>query len=206
MRRALLLAALLLPATTWAQYAGPAVEACRSYAEQEQKDPDRKAAVVIEKDRHLVLDRSARKVGSQAVSFTLYGNASFVLASGPAVEMNFICLLADEKRAVYFGWTPRMDSSAHTQCSRTNAAQASSCLDAMVQVTEQDLTQAYATRFQQARDADAKAGNERLSEGIRRSNQAWLAYREAECSRRATPEARKGCIVDLNRRRLQDVR
>lgn len=206
MKRALLLAALLLPATAWAQYAGPAVEACRSYAEQEQKDPARKAAVVIEKDRHLALDRSARKVGSQAVSSILYGNASFVLASGPAVEMNFICLLADEKRAVYFGWTPRMDSSAFTQCTRANAAQAADCLDALAQVSEQDLTQAYATRFQQARDADGKAGNEKLSDAIRRSNQAWLAYRDAECGRRATPEARKGCVVDLNRRRLLDVR
>jgi uncharacterized protein YecT (DUF1311 family) len=206
MTRALLLAALFLPVTAWAQYAGPAVEACRIFADQEQKDPARKAAVVIEKDRHLVLDRYTRKVGTQFVSSVLYGNASFVLTSGPAVEINFICLLADEKRAVYFGWTPRMDSSAFTQCSRANAAQAQGCVDVMAQITEQDLTQAYATRFQEARDADGKAGNENASNAIRRSNQAWLAYRDAECGRRASPEARKGCVVDLNRRRLLDVR
>lgn len=205
MKRALLLA-LLLPLPALAQYTGPAVEACRSYAEQEQKDPARKAAVVIEKDRHLIIDRYTRKVGSQFVSSVLYGNASFVLTIGPAVEINFICLLADDKRAVYFGWTPRMDSSALTQCSRANAAQAQGCVDIIAQVSEQDLTQAYATRFQEAREADAKAGNEDASNQIRRSNQAWLAYRDAECVRHTTPEARKGCVVDLTRRRLIDVR
>ncbi len=205
MTRALLLA-LLLPLPALAQYSGPAVEACRIYAEQEQKDPARKAAVVIEKDRHLIIDRYTRKVGSQFVSSVLYGNGSFVLTIGPAVEITFICLLADNKRAIYFGWTPRMDSSALTQCSRANAAQAQGCVDIIAQVTEQDLTQAYATRFQEAREADAKASNEDAANAIRRSNQAWLAYRDAECARHAKPDARKGCVVDLTRRRLLDVR
>jgi uncharacterized protein YecT (DUF1311 family) len=122
--------------------------------------------------------------------------------------MSFVCLLSDDKRAVFFHWTPRADASSLSQCTRSAAqkGKASGCLDALLQVTEQDLTQVYASVFQDARDADAKAKNENASNAVRRSNQAWLAYRDAECARRSDADARKACIVDLSRRRLLDVR
>lgn len=203
--RAALIAALLLPACAWAQYAGPAVEACRAFAEKEHKAQSASSRVVFDRDRHLGIDRYDGRVGSQKVASLLYGNGAIVLASGPAVEMSFTCLLADEKRPVFFHWTPRSDASALTQCTRSGNS-AGGCLEALLQVTEQDLTQAYAARFQEARDADSKAGNENASDAIRRSNQAWLSYRDAECARHASADARKACIVDLSRRRLLDVR
>jgi uncharacterized protein YecT (DUF1311 family) len=211
MKRALvsLVLASLLPLQAAAQYAGPAVETCRAYAEREQREDGRKDAVVVfDNDRHLGIDRYTKKVGAQPVASILYGNGSIVLPNVQAAEMSFVCLLADAQRAVFFYWSLRTDASALAQCTRSPAMRknATSCIESLLQVTEQDLTQAYAGRFQEARDADAKAGNENASTAIRRSNQAWLAYRDAECARRPDGDARKACIVDLSRRRLLDVR
>lgn len=206
--RRLLLALLCLPAAALAQYAGPAVETCRAFAEQEHKrDAVAGNSVVFDRDRHLGIDRYTKKVGSQQVASLLYGNGAIVPRSGLAVEMSFVCLLADEKRALFFYWIPRTDAAAFSQCARSaSGSNSAACLEALLQVVEQDLTQAYAARYQDARDADSRAGNEAASEIIRSSNRAWLAYRDAECSRHAAGDARKACIIDLSRRRLMDVR
>lgn len=207
--RTILLALVLLPFSAWAQYAGPGVETCRAFAEREQKqDGTAVAKVVFDRDQNLGIDRYTRKVGSQFVASLLYGNGAIVYPKGLAIEMSFVCLLADDKRAVFFHWVPRENASALSQCSRSAASgNAATCLDSLLQVVEQDLTAAYALRFQEARDADAKAGNENAITAFRRSNDAWIAYRDAECARRGgTPDARKGCVIDLSRRRLPDVR
>ncbi len=204
--RRLLLALLCVPAAAWAQYAGPAVETCRAYAEQEQK---RNAAggvrVLFDHDRHLGIDRHTQKLGSQFVSSLLYGNGAIVPRNGQATAIGFVCLLADEKRALFFYWIPRADAASLSQCTRGAAGNAVECLDSLLQVIEQDLTQAYAARYQDARDADARSGGEAASSAFRDSNRAWLAYRDAECARRAAGDARKACVVDLSRRRLIDV-
>src|SRR5262249_4386687 len=106
---ALILGAGAMPAL--AQYAGPGVETCRAYAERDMKKGTAKVqSVVFERDRELNIDRYTAKVGSQFVSSLLYGNGAIVYAGGvPATEMTFVCLLADEKRAVFFHWFPRPD-------------------------------------------------------------------------------------------------
>jgi len=208
--RALVFAALLLPLSGWAQYSGPGVEACRAFAEREQKQEGTAVAkVVFDRDQNLGIERTSRKIGAQPVSSLLYGNGSIVYPKGLAIEMNFVCLLADDKRAVFFHWVPRENASSFAQCTRSVASggNATQCLDSLLQVVEQDLTAAYAQRFQEARDADGKAGNEKAIAAFRRSNESWIAYRNAECDRRGgAPEARKACIIDLSRRRLLDVR
>jgi len=199
-----LLAALLAPQTSLAQDVKPALEACRALAETEQRASGNKpASIELHADRTLGTDRDKRKLGSQAVSLVLSGNGVIAGDSGPATAMSFVCLLANERRAVYFHWAPRFDAPALEVCARETDV----CLDTLLQVAEADLTQGYAVRFQQARDADAKAGNETAADTFRRSNQAWLAYRDAECARQGgTPRARKACVIDLTRRRLHDVR
>ena len=39
----------------------------------------------------------------------------------PSAELAFICLLADDKRAVFFEWLPRANASAMAQCTRDDA-------------------------------------------------------------------------------------
>jgi uncharacterized protein YecT (DUF1311 family) len=205
--RRLLLALLCMPAAAGAQYAGPAVEACRAHAQQEQaQGAIAGTRVVIDNDRHLGIERYSRKLGSQPVASLLYGNGAIAPRKGQAVEMSFVCLLADEKRALFFYWIPRLDAAALAQCTRGAKENAAECLDSLLQVIEQDLTQAYAARFQEARDADARSGGEAASNALRESNKAWLAYRDAECARRAAADERKACVADLSRRRLIDVR
>jgi len=199
----LLILALLLPLTALAQYSGPAVETCRSYAEAQQKKSGHKpAAVVLHADRALGIDRHTQRVGSQAVSSILYGNGAIVTPSGAGTAMSFVCLLADDKRAVFFYWAPRLDAPALEVCTR----EVPTCLDSLYFVVEADLTQAYALRYQEANEADLKAGNKVAGDAFRRSNQAWIAYRDAECARRGTGNINKACIVDITRRRLADVR
>ena len=195
-------------ASALAQYAGPGVETCRAYAERDlRKDSAKIQSVVFDKDRELNIDRYTAKVGSQFVSSLLYGNGAIVYGGGvPAIEMTFLCLLADEKRAVFFHWFPRRDAPALAQCRRGGANTAGQCLDTLLNVTEQELTELYSKYTVEARQADAKAGNDSASNAFRRSADTWRAYRDAECGRRPAGDERKACMLDLTRRRALDLR
>jgi uncharacterized protein YecT (DUF1311 family) len=212
-----LLLLLLLPLVAHAQYDGPGVETCRLYAQRQlMRDANTARGVVIERDQALVIERYTRKVGNQFVSSILTGNGAVVFANAPSAELAFICLLADDKRAVFFEWLPRRDASAMAQCTRDDTTRANprACLQTLVEVTENDLTQAYAAKLTEARERDIAAGNEDTSNRYRASNQEWLQYRDAECLRRKdnTPagvepaDYQMACTVELMRRRLVDMR
>jgi len=202
----LALLALLLPWVAAAQYAGPAVQSCHALAEREIKGAGAMVkAVVLDDDAHRNIERVTRKLGNQFVSSLLYGNGAIVNAAGPAIEISFLCLLADDKRALFFFWLPRADAPALARCRRGDAAPGA-CLDALLQTLEQELGQLYAMRIVEARDADAKAGNENAVTAFRRSADAWRAYREAECARRGEGDAVKACLVELTRRRAAELR
>jgi uncharacterized protein YecT (DUF1311 family) len=200
-----------------AQYEGPAIETCRGFAKRQlMRDANTARDVVIERDNSLVIVRYTRKVGSQFVASILTGNGAVVFANAPSAELAFICLLADDKRAVFFDWLPRRDASALSQCTRdeTTRADPRSCLQTLLEVTEADLTMAYAGKLAEARELDVKAGNEEPSDRFRASNRAWLQYRDAECLRRKDQApagvdpgvVQLACIVELSRRRLVDAR
>jgi hypothetical protein len=182
-----------------AQYSGPAVDTCLSYASKEIKQK-----VVFDRDASLVIERYTRKAGSQFVSSLLLGNGAIVYPGGVPVEMSFVCLLADEKRAVFFNWLPRRDAPVLAQCRRASGP--AECLEALLQVAEQDLIQLYAKHFVDARQADSAAGNEERLISFRKSADTWKAYRDAECARRGAGEAHKACMVELTRRRALDLR
>lgn len=203
--RALLLA-LLLPLGAWAQYSGPAVETCRALGERELKKSGADfASLAFDNDRHLFIERVTRKLGSQFVSSALSGNGAILRSAGPAVELSFVCLLADARRALYFHWTPRRDAPSLAQCRRGKDPGA--CLQLLYDVAERDLLEASALRFQESLDADAKAGNEVASGAYRNAVAAWRAYRDAECLRRgaAGSDPWRACMVDLMRLHYFDL-
>jgi uncharacterized protein YecT (DUF1311 family) len=217
MKTIITILAALLPTLASAQYDGPGVEVCRLYAQQQLKrDASTARGVVIERDQNLVIERYTRKVGNQFVSSILTGNGAVVFANAPSAELAFLCLLADDKRAVFFEWLPRRDASAMAQCTRDDTTRANprSCLQVLIEVSESDLTQAYAARLTESRQRDAASSNEAASERYRASNTAWLQYREAECQRRKdqTPagvdpgDYQLACTIELTRRRLVDMR
>ena len=201
-----------------AQYEGPGVETCRLYAQRQlMRDANTAKGIVIEHDQNLVIERYTRKVGNQFVSSILTGNGAVVFSNhAPSAELSFICLLADDKRAVFFEWLPRRDASALAQCTRDEATRATPrpCLQTLLEVIENDLIQAYSLRLTDARQRDSAAGNEDSSNRYRASNQEWLQYREAECQRRkdSAPagvdpgDLQLACTVELTRRRLVDMR
>lgn len=210
-RLALLLVLASSPAA--AQNDGAALEACRSYAQQElKKEGTKNAHVALDRDQALFLERYGRKLGGQVVSSILTGNGAVVLDNAPSAELAFVCLLAnDDKRAVFFNWLPRHNVAPLTQCTRDEglSGEPRPCLEILLQVAEADLTQAYAQRFQQAREkSDASLA------AFRKSNDEWREYRDAECSRRedlapqgiAAEDYRLACMVELTRRRGLDVR
>jgi uncharacterized protein YecT (DUF1311 family) len=212
---ALLLAFLTTPVL--AQYSGPAVETCLAYARQEAKrDGTRAKDIVFERDQNLSIERYTRKLGNQFVSSILRGNGAVVLDGAPSAELSFVCLLADDKRAVYFDWLPRADVQPLAQCTRDSAMRdkPQPCLEVLLRVAEEDLTQAYAVQFQDARERDQSAGNENAVTAFRKSNDEWKQYREAECARRiergakgaAPDDQRLACMVELTRRRALDMR
>ncbi len=201
-----LLALLAAAAPALAQYSGPAVQACRAYAEAEVRQGGAGKPTVQLDTASLDLQRYTRKAGSQFVSLLLAGGGAIVYAQGVPVEFSFVCLLAEEKRPVFFYWIPRIEAVAIGLCRRTK--EVASCLDTLLVVAEQELTQRYSILFVNVREADAKSGNENMANAFRRSSEAFLAYRAAECARRdaAGSDSHKGCMVDLTRRRGLDLR
>jgi len=204
--RALLLAFALAASGAFAQYDGPGVESCRAYALKELKRDGGKAKdALIERDRNLFIERYTRKAGTQFVSSVLSGNGAVVYPDAPSAELSFVCLLADDKRPVFFTWLPRQDTSALAQCTREDSVRAKSrsCLEMLQQIAENELGQLYAHRFQ-----DANERGEAAVAAYRKSNEEWRQYRDAECQRQgAADEARQlACMVDLTRRRAWDMK
>ena len=209
----LLLLLLFTGSPAVAQYEGPAVEACRAYAKREiARDGTRAKDVIFERDHELSLERYTRNVGTQFVSSVLTGNGSVMIEGAPSAELSFVCLLADEKRALFFQWMPRANPSAFKQCSRGSAQR--ECLQTLLQVAETDLTQSYAPPFLDARERDQGTGKEVFADAFRKANAEWKQYRDAECARRrdSTPRGvaaddwQLACMVDLTRRRMLDMR
>lgn len=208
-----LLCLLLLAASSGAlaQYDGPAVAACRALALSEaSRDGNNKPEdIVIDKDGSLLIERYDGKVGNQKVASVLTGNGAVVLPGTPSAELSFLCLLASEKRAVFFNWLPRQNVSAIAQCTRSKETRgkARDCLEFLLRVAETDLTQVYAQRFQEAHEQ----GEDTLAV-YRKSNEQWREYRDAECLRRASSAAKDAeqqqlaCKVELTRQRGRNMR
>lgn len=195
-----------------AQYRGPAVEACRAYALKDlQREGRQAASVVLETDASLSFERYGRRVGAQSVSGILTGNGAVVFEGAPSAELAFLCLLADEKRPVFFAWQPRADTPVLAQCTRGAAmrAKAHDCLQVLLRVAEQDLSQVYASRFQEANERGEKS-----LAAYRKANDEWREYRDAECARRreqapsgvAADDYQAACMIELTRRRALDMR
>jgi uncharacterized protein YecT (DUF1311 family) len=212
MRICLLLSLILFGVTAKAQYNGPAVEACRGYALKELKREGTQATgVVIERDSSLHLEPYGRRIGSQAVGSVLTGNGAVVYEAAPSAELSFVCLLAEEKRPVFFAWQPRQNAPALAQCVRGEGLRGKEreCLELLQRVAEQDLAQVYAYRFQEANERGEKS-----LAAYRKSNDEWREYREAECARRrelapsgVSPEHyHQACMVEITRRRALDMR
>jgi len=202
---------MLVSSSAFAQYQGPAVESCRAFALRELKrQGGQPQDVVFDRDAALVIERYTRKVGNQFVSSVLTGNGAIVLSDAPSAELSFVCLLADENRAVFFSWLSRPSVSALAQCTRdaTTRAKTQPCLETLLRSAEDELTQLYAQRFQ-----EANARGEAPLAAYRKSNDEWRQYRDAECKRRrdtgesGEPAERElACMVELTRRRGQDMR
>ena len=208
---------LLFANTAFAQYSGPAVDRCLAYAKSQAKREGTSAKdIVFERDHNLMMERTTRKLGNQLVSSILRGNGAVVLGNAPSAELSFMCMLVDDKRAVFFEWLPRHNASALAQCTRDEALRAKprACLETLLGVAETDLMQAYSAQFQEARERDAKAGNEAAVNTFRKANEEWRQYRDAECERRrdhtpkgvASEDFQIACAVELTRRRSLDMR
>jgi uncharacterized protein YecT (DUF1311 family) len=200
-----------------AQYQGPAVDACLAFAKADiKREGTRAKDVVIVKDASLDIQRYTRKLGNQFVSSILTGNGAVVLEGAPSAELSFICLLADDKRALFFEWLRHPNASSLAQCTRDDALRSNprKCLETLLVVAEADLTQIYALQFQEARERDDKAGNESSVSIFRKANDEWKQYRDAECTRRrdhapkgvAAEDYQLACTVELTRRRALDMR
>ncbi|MBM3366832.1 MAG: DUF1311 domain-containing protein [Betaproteobacteria bacterium] len=202
-----LLALLAAAAPTMAQNAASAAQACQAFAEAEIRKSSTAAAVVrLDTDANLNLERYNRSLGSQQVSALLSGNGAVVYPQGVPVELGFVCLLSGEKRALFFNWTPRTEAPSLAQCRRMK--ETARCLDALLMDAEQELAMRHASLLVDARAQDVKAGNEAATGVFRRSSEAFLAYRTAECARRGADgsEPHKACLVDLTRKRGLDLR
>ncbi len=203
MRTLLLVLLVTVSLSATAQYSGPAVDACRTYAQQEQKKDGASGNVVFDRDQNLLIERYTRKAGNQFISSVLTGNGAVVFDEAPSAELTFVCLLASDKQVVFFNWLGRPHPSSYQQCTRSPAMRAKlrPCLEHLVRVSESDLGMVYAVSFQEAHE---KGGV--FLDTFRKSNEEWRRYRDAECARRADEDHKMACSIDLTRRRALDMR
>jgi hypothetical protein len=207
MMRLFALLLLFFAGNAAAQYSGPAVDACLAYAgSAAHQSGNSNVKVEFNRDRHLLIERYTRKVGSQFVSSLLSGHGAMILNGATVVEMSFLCLLANDKTAVFFDWRPRPDAPVLAQCRRAPGAE--QCLQTLLQAAEYDLSLLNADQLGAARDADRKAGNENATGSFRQADDLWRQYRDAECARRgaASSEPWRACVVEITRRRALDLR
>jgi uncharacterized protein YecT (DUF1311 family) len=209
-RLLVVLALLAASSATLAQYNGPGVGACNSFAEAQLKKAGTNVKqVVFDQDADLVIERVTQKIGSQFVSSLLRGNGAVIYASGASFEMRFTCLLANDKQAVFFDWRSRPDASPLAHCRRAAPAGQSvpRCLDDLLLAAENELGTVTAQRFQEAREMDSRDGLGRAEQAYRGSLEAWKAFREQECSRRRiyasggknAADEHLSCMVELAR-------
>src|SRR4051794_15300088 len=107
--------------------------------------------------------------------------------------------------------TMQPTAPALAQCVRSESLRGKEhdCLELLLRTAEQDLTQIYAYRFQEANERGEKS-----LAAYRKANDEWRDYREAECARRGeaapsggSPEdVHAACMVELTRRRALDLR
>jgi uncharacterized protein YecT (DUF1311 family) len=217
MKALLALLMLAAPAAALADATDAALLACRAHAQRElARDAQVSAKVDLDRDRDLVLQRYAGRVGSQRVSEILSGNGAVVYRATPAIELSFICLLAANKRPLFFYWLPRRDASALAQCTRDTPPDAGPrpCLETLLALEERELAQLYAARLHQARERDAAAGGTQAYQAYEASNNAWREYRDAECARRSAHAAAGrepadvllACRIELSRLRVAEMR
>ena len=153
----------------------------------------------------------AASVGTASTPTTITGNGAVVYENAPSVELSFLCLLADEKRPVFFTWQGRPNAPVMIQCVRSEELREKTrdCLELLLRIAEQDLSLAYAHRFQEANER-----GERALAAYRKANAEWRDYRDAECARRldlapsgvAPEDYQAACVVELTRRRALDMR
>jgi hypothetical protein len=100
-------AVIAAAASARAGYDGPGVETCRSFgAAAFARDERGFRTLALVNDDDLIIERYTDQVGSQFVSSVLTGRAT-VTAEAGARAIRFLCLLADDKRAVFFYPLPR---------------------------------------------------------------------------------------------------
>lgn len=200
-----------------AQQVVPALKSCVTYAKGEfSRQGTIFKDVVLDRDEALLYERFGRKLGSQSVSAVLSGRGAIVLEGAPSVELEFVCLLASDKRALFFHWSPRASADTMRRCTReaVGPESAQKCVNALLALEELGLSQVSALRFQESVAADSAAGNEEASNAYRAAATAWRGYRDAECARRAreirpggeADLARTSCMADLTRKRFEDLR
>ena len=171
---------------------------------------------MFERDQNLQIERYTRKLGNQFVSSILRGNGAVVLEGAPSAELSFICLLADDKRAVFFDWLPRANVPALTQCTRDGALRDKPrpCLELLLQVADRRPdaglraafpggARARPGRRQRERRDQLPQGQRRVAPVPRRRVRA-----PARSSRQgvAPDDHRLACMVELTRRRALDMR
>ena len=170
----------------------------------------------IDVDSDLLVEKTTQKVGSQAVTLMLRGNGALLLDGHPPTELTFLCLLADDKRAVFFDWLQRRDAPVLAQCRRgasqpAQPAQLEACFARLRQLADYDLLAAGTSRFQAAIEADSASGGAR-AEAFRAADAAWRAYRDTECRGRRegagadAANAEKACLIQLDIRRARELR
>jgi len=112
---------------------------------------------------------------------------------------------------VFFSWQALPNVPALAQCGRSQSLRGKeqACLELLLQTAEQDLSQVYAYRFQEANERGEKS-----LAAYRKANDEWREYRDAECARRreaaakgtSPDDVRAACMVELTRRRALDMR
>lgn len=138
--------------------------------------------------QNLVVEKLNGKMGSQYISKVLSGNGVLQLKGTEPLNIQFTCLLENDRKTVFFHATPKTIASATVDPVRVCEEQAPTigeavpCLEKTLKQEEQTLD-GLEKKFKSRGNKDAK-------QLLGLSGQQWKRYRDSECLRRLAIRAR----------------
>lgn len=130
----------------------------------------------------VVVENLNGKMGSQYIGKVLSGDGILKLKGEAPLEIQFTCLLENDRKTVFFHANPKHDiphSSSPEQACKEKArtiGEAAPCLESLLNQEEKKLNG--------LEKATVKHGNQNAKSLLGLSGQQWKRYRDAECLRR----------------------
>ena len=204
------------PAAAQADRDAPLRERCATHARAVLAGGDDAVAeIVLDAEDQAVARFAVRRTGAQPASAVASGSGGLRRRTGERVALRWVCVLDDRGRAVFFHAGPEPAPRSLAECWRWSPSRAEldECLASELLEAERALEAAERGAHEAVRRLTIATGRQSAMAAQAASDQAWRAYRDAECDRIAELAAGgsgagdfyRACLIDRARARIREL-